>query len=47
MPIISTIDCIYSNPAYFSSSRFSFQKSFCAGLTNGNIYIIDVYLDLI
>lgn len=33
MPIVSTIECIYSNRDFFS--RFTFDKNFCAGFRNG------------
>lgn len=33
MPVVSSIKCVYSNPDFFS--RFTFDKSYCAGFRNG------------
>ncbi|XP_023310719.1 limulus clotting factor C-like isoform X1 [Anoplophora glabripennis] len=33
MPIVSTVDCIFSNRDFFS--RFTSEKNFCAGFRNG------------
>lgn len=33
LPIVSSIKCVYSNPDFFS--RFTFDKSYCAGFRNG------------
>lgn len=33
MPVVEPTTCIYSNPDFFS--RFTFDKSYCAGFRNG------------
>jgi hypothetical protein len=33
MPVVSTVNCIYSNREFFS--QFTFEKTYCAGFRNG------------
>lgn len=33
MPVVSTVNCIYSNREFFS--QFTFEKNYCAGFRNG------------
>lgn len=40
MPVVSSIKCVYSNPDFFS--RFTFDKSYCAGFRNGNDIVINI-----